>query len=100
MDSQVNNYNSNLKSYLSATSNSIRWRVWINGDIPIPVPSKNMADSVHLCNFANKPMRGRARATWNNACHQLLPSPKFAHLPCSRKDERTSYILHKGGGMK
>jgi hypothetical protein len=55
-------------------------------DIPIPVPSKNMADSVHLCNFASKPNRGRASATWNNAyCQYLLPSPISPRARARRK---------------
>jgi hypothetical protein len=66
MDSQVNDDDSNLKSYLSVQFYFISQR----RGVPIPVPSKNMADSVHLCNFASKPNRGRARATWNNAYHQ------------------------------
>lgn len=73
MDSQVNDDDSNLKSYQSVQLDSMSHE---KKSIPIPVPSKNMADSVHLCNFASKPNKGRARATWNNAYHQyLLPSP-------------------------
>ena len=65
------------------------------GDIPIPVPSKNMADSVHLCNFANRPIRGKASATWNNAYHQY-PLPTLISAAIEFRAERKRVIVAEG----